>query len=210
LTITEPSTLLTDYALGTLCAVLAWRLQSVADQTGQRAVRMWAFAFVATALGSLFGGTYHGFQLMLGERTAAVVWTLTTIAVGIGACLLLTAALFASLAASARRWLLVLVWAQFTVYTAWMLRHDEFFYVIVEYGSAMLCVLALMLRPRMRRSEAARWIIAGIGVSILAALVQQSGFDVDRHLNHNDLQHLVQMLAVWFLYRGGLRLRDLT
>ena len=51
-------------------------------------------------------------------------------------------------------------------------------------------------------------IIAGIGVSILAALVQQSGFDLHRHLNHNDLQHVVQMLAVWLLYRGGTLLRD--
>jgi len=210
LNITEPSTLLTDYVLGTLCAVLAGRLWAAADATRQRAVRVWSMAFVATAFGSLFGGTYHGFQLMLGEPIAAVVWTLTTITVGVAACLLLTAALLASVSPHVRPWLLAIVWTQFAVYVAWMLRHDAFFYVIVEYGSAMLCVLALMVTPRLRGSEAARWVIAGIGVSILAALVQQSGFDLHRNLNHNDLQHLVQMIAVWFLYRGGARLRDLT
>jgi hypothetical protein len=167
-------------------------------------------AFVATAFGSLFGGTYHGFQLMLGESTATVVWTMTTITVGVAACLLLTAAMLASLSPRERPWLLAIVWTQFAVYVVWMLRHDAFFYVIVEYGSAMLCVLVLMLTPRLRRSEAARWVMAGIGVSILAALVQQSGFDLHRHLNHNDLQHLVQMVAVWLLYRGGARLRDVT
>src|SRR5262249_55612058 len=101
-----------------------------------------------------------------------------------------------------------IVLAQYTVYVAWMLRHDEFFYVIVEYGSAMLCVLTLMLTARMRKTQAARWIVAGIAVSIVAALVQQSGFDVHRHLNHNDLQHLLQMVAVWWLYRGGALLRN--
>src|SRR5262245_9044534 len=144
MTITEPSTLLTDYALATLCAVLAWRLWMVASVTRQRAVRVWAVAFVATALGSFFGGTYHGFQLVLGERTAAVVWTMTTMTIGAAACLLLTAALFA-LPPRLRRWGLLIVWAQFVVYVGWMLRHDEFVFVIVEYGLAMLCVLALML-----------------------------------------------------------------
>src|SRR6266850_4155017 len=205
---TEPSTLFTDYALATLCAALAWRLRAAALATGQRAVRVWAFAFVATALGSLAGGTYHGFQVMLPPRVAAAVWTLTTLAIGVAACLMLTAALLATIGPRARRWWLLIVWVQFAAYAAWMLRHDAFVYVIVEYGLAMLCVLDLMLMRRARAGGAARWIAAGIGVSIAAALIQQSGFDLHRNLNHNDLQHLVQMVAVWLLYRGGIRLRD--
>jgi uncharacterized protein DUF6962 len=206
--ITEPSTLFTDYALATLCAALAWRLRAAALATGQRAVRVWTFAFVATALGSLAGGTYHGFQLMLPARVATAVRTLTTLTIGVAACLLLTAALLATIGQRARRWSLLIVWAQFTVYATWMLRHDEFLYVIVEYGLAMLCVLGLMVTRRARAGDAARWIVAGIAVSIAAALIQQSGFDLHRNLNHNDLQHLVQMVAVWLLSRGGLLLRD--
>jgi hypothetical protein len=45
-------------------------------------------------------------------------------------------------------------------------------------------------------------------VTIAAAAVQQSGFDLHRNLNHNDLQHLVQMIAVFLLYLGGAKLRD--
>jgi len=89
-----------------------------------------------------------------------------------------------------------------------MLRHDEFVYVIVEYGLAMLCVLVLMVTRRHHVGDVAWWIVAGIAVSIAAALIQQSGFDLHRNLNHNDLQHLVQMVAVWLLYGGGVRLRD--
>lgn len=208
MTITEPSTLLTDYALAALCAWLAWRLRAAALVTRQRAVRLWAIGFAATALGSLLGGTYHGFQQTLPTRVAAAVWTSTTITIGLAACLLLTSALVASVRPRARRWWLLPVWTQFAVYAAWMLRHDDFLYVIVEYGAAMLCVLGLMLTAPGRLSAAARWVVAGIGVSIVAAAVQQSGFDVHRHLNHNDLQHLVQMMAVWLLYQGGARLSD--
>jgi hypothetical protein len=38
--------------------------------------------------------------------------------------------------------------------------------------------------------------------------VQQSGFDLHKNLNHNDLQHLVQMVAVSLLHEGGTKLRD--
>ncbi len=47
-----------------------------------------------------------------------------------------------------------------------------------------------------------------VALTFVAAGVQQSGFDRHRHLNHNDLQHLVQMVAVWFLDKGGTHLVD--
>jgi hypothetical protein len=109
----------------------------------------------------------------------------------------------------ARRWPLVVVWAQFAAYALWMLRHDAFVNVIVEYGSAMLMVgLLYMSVPALRRHPSARWIAAGIAVTIVAAAIQQSGLDVHTYLNHNDLQHLTQMVAVWLLYNGGTELRD--
>jgi len=207
--ITEPTTLATDYVLGALCAAFAWRLHAVARATNQRSVGLWALAFAATAFGSFAGGTYHGFSTVLPAAVAAAMWTLTTIAVGLAACLLLSAALTAAVRRRARRWLLLGVWAQFVVYATWMLWHDAFVNVIVEYGAAMLLILLLQIAtPGLRHTPSARWIVAGVVVTIAAAAVQQSGFDLHRNLNHNDLQHLVQMVAVWFLYKGGSNLRD--
>ena len=207
--ITEPSTLATDYLLGALCAMLAWRLRAAARATNQRAAGLWSLAFAATAAGSFAGGTYHGFTNFLPPQIARGLWAVTTVVVGLAACLLLSAALTAAVRRSARRWLLVAVWGQFAIYAVWMLRHDAFVNVIVEYGSAMLCVMLLYLgASRLRREPSARWVIAGVALTFAAAGVQQSGFDLHRHLNHNDLQHLVQMVAVWFLYKGGSTLRD--
>jgi hypothetical protein len=59
-----------------------------------------------------------------------------------------------------------------------------------------------------RQGPARKWIAGGVCATLVAAAVQQSGFDVHRHFNHNDLQHMVQMFAVWLLYRGGTRLAD--
>jgi hypothetical protein len=207
--ITEPTTLATDYVLGALCAALAWRLHAVARATNQRSVGLWALAFAATAFGSFAGGTYHGFSTVMPSGVAAAIWTLTTMAVGLAACLLLSAALTAAVRPRARRWALFGVWAQYVVYATWMLRHDAFVNVIVEYGAAMLMILLLQIAtPGLRRAPSARWIVAGVVVTIAAAAVQQSGFDLHRNLNHNDLQHLVQMVAVSLLYKGGTKLRD--
>jgi hypothetical protein len=50
--VNEPITMATDYMLAiasTIFAILLWR----------RDVRLWAIAFLFTACGSFFGGTYH-------------------------------------------------------------------------------------------------------------------------------------------------------
>jgi hypothetical protein len=207
--ITEPSTLATDYVLGALCAALAWRLCSKARVANQRAMWWWAQALAATAVGSFAGGTYHGFGTVLPAQLARAIWALTTIVVGMAACLLLSATLVAAVRRAVRRWLLAAIWGQFAVYAAWMLRHDAFVNVIVEYGVAMLFVLGLHLAtPKLRREPSTRWVIAGAALTFAAAGVQQSGVDLHRHFNHNDLQHLVQMVAVWCLYKGGSSLRD--
>lgn len=207
--ITEPTTLATDYALGALTAWLGWRLWDLARQTKQRSVGLWAVAFAATSIGSFAGGTYHGFVTALASPVAATIWKITTIAVGLAACLLVSAALISRFHSPGRRMSLIVVWVQFVVYVAWMLGHDDFLYVIVEYGTAMTVVLLLQLsRKSTSRNPARAWIIAGVGVTLAAAAVQQSGVDLHRDLNHNDLQHVVQMVAVWLLYKGGTRLRD--
>jgi hypothetical protein len=90
-----------------------------------------------------------------------------------------------------------------------MIGHNDFRYVIYEYGSTLSIVLVLVALGRVGGEPGVQGhIIAGIVVSIVAGALQQSGIDLHRHFNHNDLQHVVQMVAIWFLYEGGRRLRD--
>ena len=207
--ITEPSTLATDYLLGTLCLWLAWRLRMKPVAAHQRSVRFCAAAFAATAAGSFAGGSYHGFRTVLSDHVASAIWTASTISIGAAACLLLSAVLTAAVGGPPRRWLLTAVWAQFAGYALWMFRHDAFVNVIAEYASAMVVIGLLYAgRPALRHQPSAPWITGGIVVTFAAAAVQQSGFDLHTHLNHNDLQHLTQMVAVWLLYKGGEELRD--
>jgi hypothetical protein len=208
-TISEPSTLITDYLLGMLTGFLSWRLFEQNRGQGELPVRLWALALAVTSAGSIAGGSYHGFQLAMAPETAAALWTVTTLLVGIASFLLLSAAILASHTRILRRLLIAAATIKLAVYTWWMIGHNEFHYVIYEYGSTLLIVLLLVASGRVDGDRGLRfYIIAGIVVSIVAAALQQSGIDFHRHFNHNDLQHVVQMIAVWLLYEGGRRLRD--
>lgn len=187
MTIHEPMTLATDYLLAASALIFAaglWRLS-----------RLWSLAFVCTAVASLAGGSYHGFGPMLEPQFAVALWKLTLLAVGCASFFLLIGT-SRSLAAFAA--------IKLVVYASWMITHDDFVWVIADYGSTLLIVGAVFVaRWRRQRHRAAPWVLASIAVSVIAALVQQSGFALHRHFNHNDLYHLVQIVALWLLHRGG-------
>jgi hypothetical protein len=205
--ISEPITLITDYLLGGLTGVLAWGL--VRQSRSQKAIGFWAAAFAATAMGSLVGGTYHGFGPALAPSAASAFWTATTLAMGLASFFLLGGTIAAAFTGAMRRTLLSAAAIKLAAYSWWMTSHDAFVYVILEYGSTLLFVLVLVAANRVRGEPGHRaYLVSGILISIVAALVQQSGLHLHTHFNHNDLMHVIQMGAVWLLYEGGRRLRD--
>ena len=76
-------TLVTDYVLVILAEACAILLLKHNRAVRQHCVRLWAGALIGTALASYLGGTYHGFQHMLSVQLAAVLWTATTLAMGV-------------------------------------------------------------------------------------------------------------------------------
>jgi hypothetical protein len=208
-TISEPTTLITDYMLGTLSELCAILLIKQNTSLRQRSIRWWACALFAAAVGSYAGGTYHGFQHAFDPAVAAVLWKVTTISMGVASFFLLTSAITSGFAWPDRRWLIGGAALKLAIYVAWMLTHEDFRYVIYDYGSTLAILLVLIAFERTHGVDGHRAHIAqGIIVSIAAALVQQSGFRLHQHFNHNDLMHVIQMGGVWLLYKGGARLRD--
>jgi len=197
--IAEPSTMLTDYALAGVTGWLALRLYRCIESQASRIG--WIVAFAALALTALLGGTYHGFRLP--------VWTATVLLAGIISFAMVAGSAIATTAGPLRHAILALAGAKLLLYEAWMLSHDDYVYVIADTGSALAVVAVLHGWALARRGDApSRWILAGVGVSLLAAAVQASGFDLHRHLNHNDLYHLIQIAAMVLFYRGVAIMSD--
>ena len=152
---------------------------------------------MAAAMGSYVGGTYHGFQHALEPSVAVVLWKITTISMGIASFFLLTSAITTAFTGQDRRWLTAAATLKLAVYVVWMLGHDQFKYVIYDYGSTLAILLLLVASEKTHGDDGHRAFIAsGILVSIAAAAVQQSGFRLHQHFNHNDLMHIIQMGGV--------------
>jgi len=208
--ITEPMTTITDFAMGALALVLALRLFGDAEASRQLSGRLWATAFVMTAVAAIVGGTYHGFIQWVPGATGRVVWKITLLATGVGSACLLAAAVVAATTGMLQRALIALVCGKLLVFLWTMATRDQFNLVIADYGAALVAVLllALFVRPT-GLTPAAGWIAAGVGVSVVAGVIQWARLAPHPKFNHNDLFHVVQMAALYLLYRGGLLFRDM-
>ena len=178
----EPVTMLTDYALGAVSAYLGVRLF--------RFSRYWAIAFLALALAAFLGGTWHGLV------QSDLLWKATILSVGVASFGMVAGSATLTTRGTLRTTLFWLAVLKLLLYSGWMLFHDDFIWVIADTA----CALAIVGALHLWRFNG--WMLAGVGVSVLAALAQASGLALHRHFNHNDLYHVVQIAAMLLFYRG--------
>ena len=100
--VTEPATMLTDYALFLLCAWFGLSLFLRSRRAGGRGVALWVAAFSVTALAALAGGTAHGFRIPLGEARGPV-WKVTVVSIAFGSALLIAAGVRSAVRPQAER-----------------------------------------------------------------------------------------------------------
>jgi hypothetical protein len=204
--IIEPTTMATDYLLAAITVVLAIRIFRDVQATS---ARLWGLGFVLTAVAALAGGTAHGFVLYLSEIAQAVIWKITVYCIGLTSLAMLSGTIVATTSGKLRKTLLTVAVVKFILYAIWMSGHDAFRYVILDYGPAMLLIVILQTVAFFRAGVmSGPWIVGGILVSFIAAGVQLSGVKLHTHFNHNDLYHVIQMAAMYLIYRGVLLLTD--
>lgn len=194
----EPATFLTDCLLAGLALFLAWRLRVPAPT-----VRWWRRTFGLTAASAFVGGTYHGFGPNFSTALQSIWWLVTLwIISGVSACLALS--LLHELAPA--RWQPLwrrVIGLKFALALTAAIVWPVFLVAIVDYGLALASWLVAALAVcRPWRG----WMLAGLGLSVGAAVVQQSGWPRLPYLNHNDLYHLVQALGLIAFFRGARRM----
>jgi hypothetical protein len=198
--ISEPMTMATDYALA---AANSWFGLGLI-RSASRAQRYWGAGFLGLAVSALAGGSFHGFKAAASPGLLAALWQITELSVGAASLFLLVGIAYAATQPAARRWIIAFAGAKFLLFAAIAVVTDRYVLVVADTGITMLVALVLALL-RLRAGEAfARWLVAGVCVSGIAAGVQTSGVALHPHFNHNDLYHVIQLLAMYLLYRGGM------
>lgn len=207
--ITEPMTVATDYLLAAVAIFLGWSLWALGRRVRQSSTESWGKAMLATAAAAIAGGTWHGFNQAMHPAASAIVWKTALLAIGVASFFMLAAAIMATIPRIVGHWLLAAAVLKLIVYVIWMLGHDEYLWVIYDYGSAMIFVLAVYLyRMIFSNDPAARAIVAGVVISGGAAWIQQSELAVGTWFNHNDLYHLTQIAALFAFHSGAQRIRE--
>ena len=141
MTVAEPVTLLTDYALAAVTGWLGWKLHAGHDRQLSR--RCWAAGFSALALAAFCGGTYHGFAHDFAPFLRAALWKVTVYCVGIFGLAMLAGSIVSVCAGATRHVLLAAAGLKFLAYSVVMLDRNAFAFVIADTGSAMAGLVLL-------------------------------------------------------------------
>lgn len=206
--VSEPMTLATDYLLAVTVGWWGWRLWRDGRNLAFAARGRFGGALLAAAVAALLGGTVHGFVTVLPDTLHDLLWRATLLSIGISDLAFLLAANAALLRGAPARWLAHAAVAKCLLYSVWIIGHPQFHFAVYDYVPSLLLTLLLFgTCGRRRQPEAVPWLVGGLLLTFVAAVIQRSGLTLHRHFNHNDLYHLVQIAAFWLLYRGAGRLR---
>jgi hypothetical protein len=200
----EPMTVLTDLVLA---AAAIWGGSRIYTASPSPVHLYFALSFFLIALGTLAGATIHAIRHTSRVSWVPLLWRITGVAVGLSVMAMLAGTFYHLLPADYADILRWTVLGLSMVYAAFIWRDYRFRNVILFYCVSMAFVLGAMgLSYVSTGSPGAKLISIAILVSFGAAAVQRSGFKLARHFNHNDIYHVIQLIGLYFFYKGALLL----
>lgn len=208
MTVSEPTTLLSDAVLATLALALGVRLARSGPRAPQRAARLWAAAFLAGAAAALAGSVVHGFAGSLPAPLHAVLWKVVLVGCGLACSLLLAGSALAALRGTACRVATGLIGAQLALHLLLVARGDDIRIAAANGVVTIVALLALGLLDSRRHASRPAWLALALALSLAGITAQRLQVRPPGPFNHNDVCHALQSLALWPFYRVGRELRD--
>ncbi|TVR61256.1 MAG: hypothetical protein EA426_03700 [Spirochaetaceae bacterium] len=175
-----------------------------AQDPPQRAT-VWALAFGFLTVAGLLGFVAHGF--VLSPETLRFLWqplflclglTISMFAVGVIIDLKESSVSPAVIVASAV--IAVLFYA-----TTHLFSGDFLVFIVYEAFVMLFAIVAYLIILVKRRESYARWMLAGIVVTLIAAVIQATGtasITIIWEFDHNGIFHLVQILGILLILTG--------
>jgi len=205
--LSEPTTLVSNWVLAAVAVGLGVRLYRAGAGEERRARQLWAVAFLAGAAAALAGGIVHGFAASLTPVAHTVLWKTVLVGVGVASSLILAGTVLATLTGTWRGAFLAGAAGQLAVYLAFVSGNNDVRLAVWNGAVTILAVLALALATAVHDARRLGWILLALGLSAAGLAAQRSGIAI-AFLNHNDVCHMLQTVALWPFYRAGLRLVD--
>lgn len=200
----EPTTAITDYIIGILGFIFGWQIFNIPDSLFHL---LWGNCFFAVGIGGILGGTSHGFGPRFSDLTKTIIWRATLLFVGITGLLLAMSAGTFFINDKGENAMMVTAGVLLITYLIRLNKHDTFRQAITFYLPLMVISFVGFTTAFFTLGFIGTLFCSiGLAVSLVASWVQVSGISLHQHFNHNDLFHVIQMLGMYLMYRGGLEI----
>ncbi len=207
MTISEPTTLVSDWVLAAVAVALGRLLLRKGAGDRARARRLWGAAFLAGAAAAFSGGIVHGFAASLTPLGHDVLWKIVLVGIGVASSLILAGTVVATLAGRRRSAALAAAAGQLAIYLGLVSVSNDVRLAIWNGAATIVVVLVLALAAASRDPGRLGFLLLGLGLAAAGLVAQRAGVSIGI-LNHNDISHVLETLALWPFYRAGLRLVD--
>ena len=168
----------------------------------------WVLTLFFMGIGALLGGINHGFVEPYGDTLVRKVLSrLTALSVGVMTFFVLLTMRHQFAPPSWQRTILIIALVQLAVYTVIIILIDNFLVVVLNYAPVMILFLILSFAGLSSQSGSGIMII-GLLLSFVASAALALGVDWFSPLEREGLYHVILMVSVFFLYRGGLLLKS--
>ena len=205
----EPMTTITDVLIAIIALYYARELTAIYLHQLLNVQYHWIWTFRMLALGAFLGAISHGIGPYLSPVLQDLVWKFTTYSIGIMSYFMVLTMLhhlFDYPVVLRWRWILI---ALIIIYLTIVTINDNFINVIRFYVPLMVIVVIGLLYTWLTvNADGTDMIILGILISFIAAGVQHSRIVLQENMNYNDIAHFIQIVAMWYFYRGSLILKD--
>ncbi len=202
-------TAFTDGLIAVCSGYWAISLITLSSQTGMSVQHYWGYGYGLIALGSLLGAISHGFGPNFPEYISKIIWKLTVASLGWTSFFLVIGSFYFIFPLSVIIWLRWVPIALLVMYHIVIFFNDEFKVAIFFYAPGMIfACIGFGYGYLTFGSGSAGIVCLGLLMSFIAAGVQIKGVTIHKHFNHNDLYHVIQLIALYVIYRGVSNLWD--
>ena len=200
----EPTTAITDYIIFLLGVFFGLATLAIQDSQFHQ---LWGLAFYSIGIGGFLGGTSHGFGPKLKEVYRKILWRFTLVFIAVtGLLITMSAALF-FVTEKGENALYIITGVLLLTYFQRIRKKDSFRSAVTFYMPLMgISLVGFAMAFYFQNMTGALSITVGLLVCVAGTVVQVMKISVHEKFNHNDLFHVIQMLGMFFMYRGGLEI----
>jgi len=199
LTVLAPVTTGTNLLLGIQCALYWRRLRAAREEWS----RLWALFFLCMSAATLAGVLKHGFPFPRPSAAHELVLWVSNLGSAASVYYAQRATRASRTTVERSGALTALPPFQVTAFiAACLVVGPEMWLVVVNTAVGLIPVLVAESRAAQRGSTSSAWIAAGLGVSMLPALVYTGRFSVGPWFNHIDLAHVLMGLSFFLMLQG--------